>query len=184
MAKLRRNGNEPFRSLPRVEVCNGRRQQQQRRGEDRRDNARRIELERKMRGLPLKHAIADLPLGILNRSRRCARSMKTIKAITATAMTRISRIRPVDSAPCRPSSSVPAIAEVIRPRYPKDDERDAVADPSRGDLLAKPHQKHRAAGQRHRGGDTEEPARDRSRHCRRLRGRRQSRTTETRPAAP
>ena len=38
----------------------------------------------------------------------------------------------------------------------KDDQRNAVADAARGDLLAKPHQEHGAAGQRDRGGETEE----------------------------
>ena len=37
--------------------------------------------------------------------------MNTMKAMTATAMTITARITPVDSAPCRPSSSVPAMAE-------------------------------------------------------------------------
>ncbi len=39
-----------------------------------------------------------------------------------------------------------------------DDQRDAVADAARGDLLAEPHQKHGAAGQRHRRGQAEEQA--------------------------
>ena len=50
-------------------------------------------------------------LGYWISSRRCARSMNTMKAITATAMTMTTRIRPVDSAPWRPSSSMPAMAE-------------------------------------------------------------------------
>ena len=41
----------------------------------------------------------------------------------------------------------------------EDDERDAVADAARGDLLAEPHQEHGAADQRDDGGDAEEPAR-------------------------
>src|SRR6185369_2561386 len=41
----------------------------------------------------------------------------------------------------------------------KDDQRDAVADATRGDLLPQPHQKHRAAGERDHGPDAEEPAR-------------------------
>ncbi len=40
----------------------------------------------------------------------------------------------------------------------EDDERDAVADAARGDLLAEPHQEHGAADQRDAGGDAEEPA--------------------------
>ena len=41
----------------------------------------------------------------------------------------------------------------------KDDQRNTVADTTRGDLFAKPHQEHRAAEQRDDGGDAEEPAR-------------------------
>ncbi len=40
----------------------------------------------------------------------------------------------------------------------EDDQRDAVADAARGDLLAEPHQEHGAAGQGDRGGETEEHA--------------------------
>ena len=66
----------------------------------------------------------------------------------------------VDSAPWRPSSSVPAMrARDVRDDAGEDDERDAVADAARGDLLAEPHQEHRAAGQRDDGGEAEEPAR-------------------------
>ncbi len=50
-------------------------------------------------------------LGYWMSRRRCARSMNTMKAITATAMTITARMTPVDSAPVRPISSVPAIAE-------------------------------------------------------------------------
>jgi len=41
----------------------------------------------------------------------------------------------------------------------EDDERDAVADAARGDLLAQPHQEHGAADQRDDGRGAEEPAR-------------------------
>jgi hypothetical protein len=41
----------------------------------------------------------------------------------------------------------------------EDDERDAVADAAGGDLLAEPHQEHRAADQRDDGRELEEPAR-------------------------
>ena len=38
----------------------------------------------------------------------------------------------------------------------QNDQRDAVADAARGDLLAEPHQEHGAAGQRDRGREAEE----------------------------
>src|SRR5262245_15836671 len=40
-----------------------------------------------------------------------------------------------------------------------DNERGAVADPARGDLLAKPHQEHGAADQRHHRRNAEKPTR-------------------------
>src|SRR3546814_1333598 len=47
-----------------------------------------------------------------------------------------------------------------------DDQRNTVANPSAGDLLAKPHQKHRAANQRRHARDAEDPARiDYGRHA-------------------
>src|SRR5262249_29315780 len=39
----------------------------------------------------------------------------------------------------------------------EDDQRDAVADPPRGNLLAEPHQEYGAADQRNGGGNAEEP---------------------------
>src|SRR3546814_13079869 len=47
-----------------------------------------------------------------------------------------------------------------------DDQRNTVANPSAGDLLAKPHQKHRAANQRRHARGAEDPARiDYGRHA-------------------
>ena len=48
------------------EAGDRRRQQQQRRGEDRRDDAGRVELQRQVRGVALEHAVADLALRILD----------------------------------------------------------------------------------------------------------------------
>jgi len=66
VTKLGSDGDEPIRSLAGVEVGDGCRQQQERGGEDRRNDARRVELERQMRGLALEHAISDLTFGILD----------------------------------------------------------------------------------------------------------------------
>ena len=66
MTELRDDDVEPLRTLAGVEVGDRGRQQQQRRREDRRDDARGVELERQMRGLALEHAIADLTFGILD----------------------------------------------------------------------------------------------------------------------
>ena len=40
----------------------------------------------------------------------------------------------------------------------EDNQRNAVADTALGNLFAQPHQEHGAAGQRHHGGEAEEPA--------------------------
>ena len=90
-------------------------------------------------------------------SRRWARSKNTMSAMTTTASTMIARIRPVDSAPVRPSSSVPDDGvRQVGDDAGEDDQRNAVADAARGDLLAEPHQEHGAADQRDDGRDAEE----------------------------
>jgi hypothetical protein len=71
-------------------------------------------------------------------------------ASTMTAM-----MMPVDSAPVRPSSSVPPIADGRPATMPAK----MMSDAAGGDLLAEPHQEHGAADQRDHGGDAEEPAR-------------------------
>ena len=69
----------------------------------------------------------------------------------------IARISPVDSAPVRPSSRVPPMAlGQSGDDAGEDDQRNAVADAARGDLLAEPHQEHRAADQREDGRRAEE----------------------------
>ena len=59
---------------------------------------------------PWKTRFPTCRFGYWIRSRRCARSTKTMKAITTTERMMMPRIRIVDSAPWRPSSSVPATA--------------------------------------------------------------------------
>ena len=57
-------------------------------------------------------------------------------------------------------SSVPPIAAGKPATMPRqDDHRDAVAHAALGDLLAEPHQEHRAGGQRHGGHEHELRAR-------------------------
>jgi hypothetical protein len=83
-----------------------------------------------------------------------------MKAITAMANDDDRNDQAGDSAPVRPSSSVPATRSAGSCNDAReDDQRNAVADAARGDLLAEPHQEHGAADQRDDGGDTEEPAR-------------------------
>ena len=101
-------------------------------------------------------------LGYWISSRRCARSMNTMKAITATAIAITTRISPVDNAPWRPSSRVPAIADGSSATMPDRMMSEMpLPMPRDGDLLAEPHQEHGAAGERDHGRDAEEQARDR-----------------------
>ena len=144
------------------ELRDRRRQQQQRGGEDRRDDARGVELQRQVRGLALEHAVADLALRILDQQPALARSKKTMAKTTTTASTSTktqdqhgrdravpAKLEGLRRCACGKSATMPD----------EDDQRDAVADAARGDLLAEPHQEHGAAGQRDHGGDAEEQAR-------------------------
>src|SRR5262249_28924758 len=63
MTQQRGYGREPIRPLARVEIGNRGRKQEQGRCENRRDHARRIELERQVRRLTFEHTVADLTLG-------------------------------------------------------------------------------------------------------------------------
>ena len=98
-------------------------------------------------------------LGYCTRMRRWARSMNTMKVITATTMNSRKMISMVESAPVRPSSSVLASAlRQLRDDAGEDDQRDAVADAARRDLLAQPHQEQRAADDGDHRADAEMPA--------------------------
>src|SRR5690606_32262891 len=67
MAEGGKDGRRPSRQAGRVrETRDRRRQQQQRGGEDRRNDAGGVELERQVRGVALEHAVAYLPLWILD----------------------------------------------------------------------------------------------------------------------
>ena len=151
--------SEPLRPLAGVEVGDRRRQQQQRRGEDRRDDARGVELERQMRGLALEHAVADLALGILDQQ-------PALRALHEhDEGDHHDRHHDDDQDQAGGQRALAAEFEHAgdgRGQFGDDaghdDQRDAVADAARGDLLAEPHQEHGAAGQRDRGRNAEEIA--------------------------
>ena len=89
--------------------------------------------------------------------RRWARSMNTMKVTTATDDHQEKDDEVGEIAPVRPSSRVAASAcGRLRDDAGQDDQRDAVADAARGDLLAEPHQEHRAADQGHDRDQAEE----------------------------
>ncbi len=73
-------------------------------------------------------------------------------------MTMIPRMTNVDSCPVRPSSNrPPRAAGQARDDTGKYDERNAVADAARGNLLAQPHEEHCAAREGdHRAGAKEQ----------------------------
>ena len=134
------------------------------RGEDRRDDARRVDLERQVRGLAAEHAVADLALGILHHDaplralhEHDERDHRPRRRSPAAMM------NSADSAPVRPSSQgLRSARGQRRDDAGEDDQRDAVADAARGDLLAQPHQEQRAADQGDRRSRSGRTGRDRS----------------------
>src|SRR5712671_136764 len=130
----------------------GGREQQQARGEDRRDHARHVQLEGQVAALPGVHPAAHLALGIVHGD--APLGALDVHAETGHAEhDRHQRDRehglhlPV-------AHRLEGAAE--RPREPRhdageDDHGDAVADAALGDLLAQPHQEHRAGRHGNRG---------------------------------
>ena len=159
VAKLRRDPLEPLRPLAGVEAGNGGRQQQQRGGEDRRDDAGGVELERQMRGLPLEHLVANLALRILDQQP----ALRALHEHDEGDHDDGHDDHQQDQAG-RQRALAAQLKHVGDRRRQfsddagQDDQRNAVADAARGDLLTQPHQEHCAAGQRHRGREQEEHA--------------------------
>ena len=112
-----------------------------------------------MRGLPLEHAIADLALGILNQQPALRPLHEHDEGDH-----RDCHHQDQDDQPGRERALATEFEGTddrggqFRHDAREDDQRDAVADAARGDLLAQPHQKHGAAGERDHGPDAEEPA--------------------------
>ena len=97
-------------------------------------------------------------LGYWMSNRRCARSMKTMAATTASIRPSSAIISGQEMAPWR--GQLEQAGERARQAGDDarhDDERGAVADAARGDLLAEPHQEHGAADQADDRRDAEEP---------------------------
>ena len=85
--------------------------------------------------------------------------MKTIAATTASASARKNTSTPGEIDPVRDSSNRPhQRARKTGHDAGEDDQRRAVADAALRDLLAEPHQEHRAADQRDHRRDAEEQA--------------------------
>src|SRR5690606_16515853 len=161
LAMRKRAGNhiQPVRPLPAAEIRNGDRQQQQRRGEDRRNDAGRIQLQRQMGAVPAIELVANLALWILHEE---------------TALRALHEHDPHDDdnnhhhqeeddsgrdrALTAKFQRTGKRARKLRYDTGKDDERDAIAHTARRDLLTEPHQEDGTAHQRDDGGRAEEKA--------------------------
>ena len=138
-----------------------RRQKQQGRGEDRRDNARRVDLDRQVGRAALINLHADLTAGIKDRDLAQRTFHEDHEGDD--------RDHHDDHAKdhrgrehARPALLQKADQRMrdFRDDADEDDQADAVADAAGRDLFTQPHQEHRAADQRdHAGGDEEEARR-------------------------
>ena len=165
MLEQGRHGDQPVarslgRSLRAGHLQDGQRHQQQRRGEDRRDHAGGVDLQRQMAALLLHRPARRLALGILDQH---------------------APLRPLHEADAEDQSggdqddagdhqrvhrAGAAALEQLRERRRQlgddpghDDQRHAIADAAAGDLLADPHQEQGAADQADRRRDAEHHAR-------------------------
>ena len=146
--------------LPGAELRHRDRQQQQRGGEDRRNDARGVELQRQVRGIALEHAVAHLPLGILDQQAALGALDEDDGRDHGQHQREQRDMRPAGDGPLpRQLEQAGERAGQAGDDARHDDQRGAVADAARRDLLAEPHQEHGAADQRHDSRDAEEPAR-------------------------
>ena len=132
------------------------RQQQERRGEDRRDDARGVHLQRQMRGLAAIDLVAALLLGVLHDHAAMGAFHEDDEGDDADRQHEQpdadeGRGRPLLHAFEQMAGRRGQIGDDAR----EDDQRGAVADAACGDLFAQPHQENGAADQRD-GGDQAE----------------------------
>ena len=112
-----------------------------------------------MRAFAAIDLVADLALGIGDEQAPLGPLHEDDEPDQPTANTAKSRSSSGLVAPVRADSNAwPNKLGKARDDAGEDDQRDAVADAAAGDLLADPHQKNGAAGQRDHGGDAEEEA--------------------------
>lgn len=144
MAKRRQDGAGPGWHVGGLrEACDRRRQQQQRRGEDRRNDAGRVELERQVRGVALEHAVADLALRILDQQAPLGALEEHDQrddddGENDDRQDQASRQRAGAAKFQRAGDGLRQAGDDAG----KDDQRNAVADAAGSDLLAEPHQEH------------------------------------------
>ena len=151
---------QPARQVLRVEAGDRGGQEQDGGREDRRDHARDIELQRKMRGFPTINLVAHLALGIGDEQAALGAFKEDDERHQAgSSSEEEQRQDRADGAGARLLQRLGNDLRESRHDAGEDDQRNAVADAAAGDLLADPHQQHGAAGQRDDGANAEEPAR-------------------------
>ena len=137
----------------------GQRHQQQRRGEDRRDHARGVELDRQVRALLL-HPARGLALGILDQHPALGPFHETDDE---DQHHRERDDADDDDRADRPgAAALEQLGDALRKPGDDaghDDQRHAVADAAAGDLLADPHQEQGAADEADGARDLEQQAR-------------------------
>ncbi len=153
------DGGQPFRSLARGKVCHRDRQEQERGGEDWRNHARAVDLKRQVRRVALEHAVADLALGILHEQPplRPLHEHDDADHDDSHDEQQDDQRRRQRALPAELERSGHGMRQ-LRHDTGEDDQRNAVSDAPRRDLLAEPHQEHGAADEREHGGDAEEEA--------------------------
>ena len=142
------------------ELRDGRREHQQARGEDRRNHARHVELERQMGALALHHAPADLALGVVHLD-------LALRGLDEHAEERDQQHDHDDQqhddrvhlAAAHQIQGAADGARQLGDDARHDDHGDAVADAALGDLLAQPHDEQRARGDGQGGHEQELRAR-------------------------
>src|SRR6266850_675726 len=146
---------EPARDAGRVEVRQSHRQQQQRGRKDRRNHAGDIDLQGQMRGFPAENAIALLSFGILHKQAPL-RALHENDAADQDPDEKEHRHdhRRIHRTGARLLEDLDHEHRNTGHDAGHDDERNAVTDPARRNLLAEPHQENRAARERDHRGDT------------------------------
>ena len=159
VADRRHGADEPVRAALAGEARHGGRQEQERAGEDRRDDARGVELERQVRALAAEDAVALLALGVLDQDAPLRPLDEDDEGDD--------RHRHHDQEDDEQRRHGAGAAELegadqrvrqVGDDADEDDERGAVADAAGGDLLAQPHQEQAAADDGDDRRDAEEPA--------------------------
>ena len=161
-AQQRGHGGQPVRTALAREAGHRQRHQQERGGEDQRDHAGAVQLDRQVRALAAEHLIADLALGVLH-------DQPALRALDEDdeGDHRDRHHQDADDHAGRERAGAAQLhgagegARQVGDDAGEDDQRDAVAHAALGDLLAQPHQEDRAAGERdHRDEAEEQPGVD------------------------